>query len=159
MGPSPHGAGNPEAEIALEEFVEVFMKISNLSWIALPLVLATGCVYSHRDYAYTTPGTTTAVVTPTSPRPAVRVYPDNTTPRVATRPGEIDDMSIANSVRTIMARDTAHVYGNVDVSVNRGVATLCGTVPTEHDGQLLRDEIAAIPGVDYVDNQLGVELR
>lgn len=143
------------------------MKISILSWIALPLALATGCVYSHRDYAYTPAGTTTAVVTPappvvvtpTSPRPAVRVYPDSTTPRVVTKPGEIDDMSIANSVRTILARDTAHIYGNVDISVNRGVATLRGTVPTEHDGQLLRDEIAAIPGVDYVDNQLGVDLR
>jgi|ERR1051326_671499 hypothetical protein len=134
------------------------MKFSNLSWIALPLVLATGCVYSHRDYAYTRPGTTT-VVAPTSPRPAVRVYPDSTTARVGRRPGEIDDMSIAGSVRTILARDTAHVYGNVDISVNRGVATLRGTVPTEHDAQLLRDEIAAIPGVDYVDNQLGVDLR
>jgi hypothetical protein len=134
------------------------MKILNLSWFALPLALATGCVYSHRDYAYTPAGTTT-VVTPTSPRPAVRVYPDTTTPRVATRPGEIDDMSIANSVRRILARDTAHIYGNVDISVNRGVATLRGAVPTEHDAQLLRDEIAAIPGVDYVDNQLGVDLR
>src|ERR1051326_2420082 len=94
------------------------MKFSNLSWIALPLVLATGCVYSHRDYAYTRPGTTT-VVAPTSPRPAVRVYPDSTTARAGRRPGEIDDMSIAGSVRTILARDTAHVYGNVDISVNR----------------------------------------
>jgi osmotically-inducible protein OsmY len=68
-------------------------------------------------------------------------------------------MSIANSVRSILARDTAHIYGNVDISVNRGVATLRGAVPTEHDAQLLRDEIAAIPGVDYVDNQLGVDLR
>jgi osmotically-inducible protein OsmY len=133
------------------------MKLSNLSWIALPLMLATGCVYSHRDYAYTTPATT--VVTPTSPRAAVRVYPDSTTARVGTRPGEIDDLSIANSVRTILVRDTAHIYGNVDVSVKRGVATLRGTVPTEHDGQVLRDEIAAMPGVDYVDNQLAVDLR
>lgn len=133
------------------------MKLSKLSWLGLPFVIATGCVYSHRDYAYTTPATT--VVTPTSPRAAVRVYPDSTTARIGTRPGEIDDLSVANSVRTILARDTAHVYGNVDVSVNKGVATLRGTVPTGHDAEVLRDEIAAIRGVDYVDNQLGVDLR
>lgn len=143
-----------ESKLSKDEFVEDFM-----SWIALPLVIATGCVYSHRDYAYTTPATTTTVVTPTSPRPAVRVYPDSTTARVGRRPGEIDDLSIAGSVRTILARDTAHIYGNVDVSVNKGVATLRGTVPTEHDAQVLRDEIASVPGVDYVDNQLGVALR
>src|SRR3954470_2665640 len=126
--------------VFIEEFVEAFMKLSNLSWIALPLVLATGCVYSHRDYAYTTPATT--VVTPTSSRAAVRVYPDSTTARIGTRPGEIDDLTVANSVRTILARDTSHVYGNVDVSITKGVATLRGSVPTEHDGQVMRDQIA-----------------
>jgi osmotically-inducible protein OsmY len=89
----------------------------------------------------------------------VRVYPDSTTARIGSRPGEIDDLTVASSVRTILARDTAHIYGNVDVSVTRGMATLRGTVPSEHDGQVLRDEIAAIPGVDYVDNQLAVDLR
>lgn len=135
------------------------MKLSISSLIALPLILAAGCVYSHRDYSYSPPAATATVVAPTSPRPAVRVYPNNTTPRIATAPGEIDDLTVARSVRIILARDTAHIYGNVDISVNKGVATLRGTVPTEHDRQVLQDQIATIPGVDYVDNQLGVDLR
>jgi osmotically-inducible protein OsmY len=86
----------------------------------------------------------------------VRVYPDSPNPRIATSPGETDDLTIANSVRSILARDTAHIYGNVDVAVNSGLVTLRGTVPTEHDRQQLHNEIANVPGVGSVDNQLGV---
>src|ERR1041385_5254892 len=103
------------------------MKLSFL--LVVPVALAAGCV-SHHDLSYTTPA---AVVAPTSPSPAVRVYPNRTTPRITTAPGEADDLTIANSVRNILSRDTAHVYGNVDIAINRGVATLRGTVPTEHD--------------------------
>lgn len=99
------------------------------------------------------------VVAPTSVNPAVRVYPDSTTPRIATAPGETDDLTIANSVRNILSRDTAHVYGNVDIAVNSGLVTLRGSVPTEHDRLQLHSEIAGLPGVGSVDNQLGVDLR
>jgi hypothetical protein len=129
------------------------MKLSFL--LVVPVALAAGCV-SHHDLSYTTPA---AVVAPTSPSPAVRVYPNRTTPRITTAPGEADDLTIANSVRNILSRDTAHVYGNVDIAINRGVATLRGTVPTEHDRLQLADEIGAVPGVVSVDNQLGVDLR
>jgi hypothetical protein len=132
------------------------MKRLLLFWAALPVALTVGCVESHRGYAYTTP--TTTVVTPTSPYPAVRVYPDNPNPRIATSPGEADDLTIANSVRNILARDTARVYANVDIAVNRGLVTLRGTVPTEHDRFQLQSDIATVAGVESVDNQLGVVL-
>ena len=119
--------------------------------------MTVGCVYSHRDYAYGTPGTT--VVAPTSYSVGPRVYPESTSTRVVTTPGEADDLSIANSVRSIFARDTAHVYGNVDVSVVKGYVSLRGTVPSDQDGQRLYDEIARIPGVTSVDNQLGLKYR
>jgi osmotically-inducible protein OsmY len=76
---------------------------------------------------------------------------------VVTTPGEGDDLSIANSVRNIFAKDTAHVYRNVDVSVVKGVVSLRGTVANEQDGQKLYDQIATIPGVTSVDNQLGLK--
>jgi osmotically-inducible protein OsmY len=134
------------------------MKISLLLSTVLPVALTVGCVYSHRDYAYGTPGTT--VVAPTSGYSAgARVYPESTSTRVVTAPGETDDLSIANSVRTIFARDTAHVYGNVDVSVVKGYVSLRGTVPSDQDSQRLYDEIARIPGVTSVDNQLGLKYR
>lgn len=125
-------------------------------WFAVPLALSTGCINSHQAAAYNTSGT---VVAPTSVNPAVRVYPDSTTPRIATAPGEADDLTVANSIRNILSRDTAHVYGNVDISVNSGLVTLRGSVPTEHDRLRLHDDIAGLPGVGSVDNQLGVDLR
>jgi osmotically-inducible protein OsmY len=133
------------------------MKLSLLLSTVLPVAVTVGCVYSHRDYAYETPGTT--VVGPTSYSAGARVYPESTSTRVVTTPGETDDLSIANSVRSIFARDTAHVYGNVDVSVVKGQVSLRGTVPSDQDGQRLYDEIARIPGVTSVDNQLGLKYR
>jgi hypothetical protein len=131
------------------------MKTSFFLWAALPVALTVGCVYSHRDYAYATPGTT--VVAPTSYSAGARVYPESTSTRVVTTPGEGDDLSIANSVRNILAKDTAHVYRNVDVSVVKGAVALRGTVPSDQDGRWLYDQIAAIPGVISVDNQLGLK--
>jgi len=133
------------------------MKLSLLLSTVLPVALSVGCVYTHRDYAYATPGTT--VVGPTSYSPGARVYPESTSTRVVTTPSEGDDLSIANSVRSIFARDTAHVYGNVDVSVVKGQVSLRGTVPNEQDGVRLYDEISRIPGVVSVDNQLGLKYR
>lgn len=133
------------------------MKLSLFLSTVLPVALTVGCVYSHRDYAYQTPGTT--VVGPTSYSTGARVYPESTSTRVVTTPGETDDLAIANSVRSIFARDTAHVYGNVDVSVVKGYVSLRGTVPSDQDGQRLYDEIARIPGVTSVDNQLGLKYR
>jgi hypothetical protein len=132
------------------------MKFSLLISFVLPLALTVGCVYSHRDYAYGTPGTT--VVGPTSYySTGARVYPDSTSTRVVTTPGEGDDLTIANSVRNILAKDTAHVYRNVDVSIVKGAVSLRGTVPSDQDGRWLYDQIATIPGVTSVDNQLGLK--
>ena len=129
------------------------MKTSFFLWATLPVALTVGCVYSHRDYGYATPGTT--VVAPTSYYTGPRVYPESGSTHVVATPG--DDLSIANSVRNIFAKDTAHVYRNVDVNVVKGYVTLRGTVPSDQDGRWLYDQIAAIPGVTSVDNQLGLK--
>jgi hypothetical protein len=152
LGPSPYGTPVQPTEIKVDEFVEV-MKTSFFLWAALPVALTVGCVYSHRDYGYVTPGTT--VVAPTSYSTGARVYPESTSTRVVATPG--DDLSIANSVRNILAKDTAHVYRNVDVSVVKGYVSLRGTVASDQDGRWLYDQIATIPGVISVDNQLGLK--
>ena len=133
------------------------LKLSLFLSTALPVALTFGCAYGHREYAYETPGTT--VVAPTSYGAGARVYPESTSTRVVTTPGETDDLSIANSVRNILAKDTAHVYANVDVSVVKGYVSIRGTVPNAQDGVRLYDEIARIPGVTSVDNQLGLKYR
>jgi len=47
---------------------------------------------------------------------------------------------------------------NIKVSVDNGVATLVGTVPTEADRRRAA-QLATMPGVARVDNQLGVDLN
>jgi hypothetical protein len=67
----------------------LFMKFMKLIW-ALPLALGAGCVHSHRNPTYTV----VPAPAPVSSRPAVRVYPSETTtvvttPKVVTAPPAI----------------------------------------------------------------------
>jgi osmotically-inducible protein OsmY len=130
-----------------------FAKFSFFIWTALPVALTGGCVCNHRYYGYATPGT---VIVPTSYNAAARVYPKSTSTRIATTPRETDDLSIANSIANILAKDTTHLYRNVDVSVVKGIVALRGTVPRVQDSDRLCDEITAVPGVTLVKNQLSL---
>jgi BON domain len=130
-----------------------FMKFSFFIWSALPVALTVGCVCNHRYYGYATPG---IVIEPTSYSTAARVYPKSTSTRTVITLREADDLSIANSIANILAKDTTHLYRNVEVSIVNGVVSLRGTVPRVQDSQRLCDEITAIPGVTLVENQLGL---
>src|SRR5262245_188418 len=129
------------------------MKFSFLTWTALPVALTVGCVCNHRYYGYATPG---MVMVPTSSSTAARVYPKSTSTRVVITSGETDDLSIANSIADILAKDTTHLYRNVNVSIVKGIVALRGTVPRVQDSERLCDEITAVPGVTLVKNQLGL---
>jgi len=131
------------------------MKLSLFLWTVLPVAATVGCTYNYRGYGYATPER--VVVAPTSYRPAPRVYSVSTSTGIVVTPGETDDLSLANSIRNILARDPAHVYRNVDVSIVKGFVTLRGMVPTVQDAERLYDEIAAVPGVASVENQLGIK--
>jgi osmotically-inducible protein OsmY len=126
------------------------MKFSFFIWTALPVALTVGCVCNHRYYGYATPG---IVMEPTSYSTAARVYPKSTSTRVASTPRETDDLSIANSIANILAKDTTQLYRNVEVTIVKGVVSLRGTV---QDSQRLCGEITAVPGVTLVENQLGL---
>ena len=91
----------------------------------------------------------------TSYSTAARVYPNSTSTRIAITPGETDDLSTANAIANVLAKDT-HLYRNVNVSIVKGVVSLRGTVPRVQDSQRLCDEITAVPGVTLVENQLGL---
>jgi osmotically-inducible protein OsmY len=121
-------------------------------WTALPVALTVGCVCNHRYYGYATPG---IVIVPTSYSTAARVYPKSTSTRIAVTPRETDELSIANSIGNVLARDT-NLYRNVNVSIVKGVVSIRGTVPRVQDSQRLCDEITAVPGVTLVENQLGL---
>jgi hypothetical protein len=129
------------------------MKLSLFLWTVLPVAASVGCTYNYRGYGYATPGM--AVVAPTSYSPAPRVYSVSTSTGIVITPGETDDLSLANSIRNILAKDT-HLYRNVDVSIVKGFVKLRGTVPRVQDGERLCDEITAVPGVASVENQLGI---
>jgi hypothetical protein len=128
------------------------MKLSLFLWAVLPAAATVGCTYNYRGYGYATPE---IVVAPTSYSPAPRVYSVSTSTGIVITPGERDDLSLANSIRNILAKDT-HLYRNVDVSIVKGFVILRGTVPRVQDAERLDDEIAAVPGVASVENQLGI---
>ena len=93
---------------------------------------------------------------PTSYATTAHVYPESTSARVVTTPRETDDLSIANAIANILAKNPTRLYRNVDVSIVKGVVSLRGTVPRVQDSQRLCDEITAVPGVTLVENQLGL---
>jgi hypothetical protein len=152
LGPSPYSTPEQAIEIRVNELLK-FIKFTFFIWTTLPVALTVGCVCNHRYYGYATPG---IVLVPTSYSTAARVYPKSTSTRIAITPGEIDALNIANSIANILAKDTTHLYRNVDVSIVKGIVSIRGTVPREQDSQRLCDEITAVPGVTLVENQLGL---
>ena len=147
------------------------------------VALASGCVQSHRatrPAVYVTPRPTTTVVTtpatvvapaptvlpPTSDREAVRVYPSTPSvtvaPPTAPPPGVATaDVALADSVSQLLKSNTsmADATRNVEATVESGIVTLRGSVPTHHDRDELVLRISRLPGVVRVRDQLGVETR
>jgi len=139
-----------------------------LFFIGATLVTA-GCIHSHRPVAYGT--TTTTVVTPASPRPAVRVYAEPpapsanavvvepSTPGAAVRTTPTStDLAIADSIRQMFDADPnlAERSTNAKVYVSDRVVTLEGAVPSRGDRNELQKRIATIPSVTTVNNRLDV---
>jgi hypothetical protein len=135
------------------------MKIKNLLWLAMPLLLGAGCAERYYTRTY---GRTETVPAPTSTRSEVRIYPDKTAPSVETAPVTstvpADEWATAVAVRNMIAGD-AYLKGasrNVDIEVIRNMAILRGTVLSDYDRQELAARIAQVPGIVTVDNRLVV---
>jgi BON domain-containing protein len=144
------------------------MKFAKLICLPVPLLLATGCVYSHRATPVVyTPAPTSTVITvpPVSERPAVRVYPEPSTvisePATTTPSVSSGDLAVANTIRQLFVADPtlASAARNVRISVINGYVTMTGTVLTEHERSTLHSAIASIPGVTRVDDRVQVDLN
>ena len=53
----------------------------------------------------------------------------------------------------------ASISGNVQTTVDQGVVTLRGTVPSGNAMDEIAMRIAKLPGVAHVNNQLGLSTR
>ncbi len=137
--------------------------MNKLSYLVIggSCVLLAGCIQSHRP-VYATP----VAVPATSDRPEVRVYP-GTPPAVVTPPTtpppgvSATDVTVAESVSQLLKGDAslADASRNVQATVNGGVVTLRGNVPTDHDRDEIVERVSRLPNVVRVVDQLGVELR
>lgn len=120
--------------------------------------MITGCK-EHDDpgTVYVMPGET--ALTPTSSRPEPRVYA--TTPTAPPEGVAPEDLAVAASVRDLLkgAPNLSGPSEDVLVSVKHGVVTLRGNVPAEHDRDEIVERIARLPGVNGVDDKLGISLR
>ncbi len=135
----------------------------------LAITAGPGCIQSHHSPAVVSyaPAFEPAPP-PTSDRPAPRVYavPDSQNAVVAPPsdppPGvSAKDLATADSISHLLKSDPllANISSNVQTTVENGIVTLQGTVPSEQ----ARDELALrlwkVPGVVQIKNELAVSYR
>jgi hypothetical protein len=144
------------------------MKFVKLFAFSLPLVLSWGCIYSHRNGVVY--GPEPVVVTPTSERHVVRVYPEPTTVVVpstvvpvpsTTSTYASGDVAIAGAMRRMFEADPnlASSARNVRITVLNGQVTMTGTVVTQNDREALHSAVNTTPGVSRVDDRVQVDLN
>jgi hypothetical protein len=133
------------------------------------LLMATlsGCVHSHRaphvvyEPAPASPPQT-VVITPTSEKPVVRVYPEPDTV-VVTPSSQVksSDLEMADRIRRMFQSDESlsAIARNVRITVQDGLAIMTGSVLTAGDRSILQRAVASTPGLYRVDNRTQVELN
>jgi BON domain len=144
------------------------MKMSTMILLLAPVTFCAGCAQSQPAPATAYYRPADAYLTPTSDRPAPRVYPGPSTPAwlgtppSAPPPGVNQmDLAVADQISQTLHTDPllASISQNVQVTVRKGVVTLDGRVPTEHAKDEISLRLAQIPGVDRIDNDLAVNIR
>jgi osmotically-inducible protein OsmY len=131
--------------------------LKGIVWLSVPMLLAVGCAQSHRDSSVSYSPALTESYAPTSDRDAARVYPQAPVSTEATSPppgANTQDWQLAEEVRSLLTSD--QTLGNAPMAavVKNGVVTLRGGVRNKKDRQRLRDEIARLPGVQRVDDEM-----
>jgi hypothetical protein len=132
-------------------------RLNNLVWLTFPVLLAVGCAENHRDSSVSYSPALSESVSPTSDRPETRVYPappplaaDVTSVPPGATP---QDWTLAQEIRSLLMSDRTIGKAPVTAVVNNGVVTLRGEVRNKKERERLREEIAALPGVQRVDDQ------
>lgn len=121
------------------------------------MLLAVGCAESHRDSSVSYSPALSESYAPTSDRAVARVYPETPSTTDATTPppgANSQDWTLAQEVRSLLMSDSTLGNAPMAAVVNNGVVTLRGKVRNEKDRERLREEIARLPGVQRVDDQM-----
>jgi hypothetical protein len=97
---------------------------------------------------------------PPEPMPKAKPAQGHTTPRKRTSPQasrapkDLDDVSLARKVETVIFRDDAVAKGKIDVNAADGVVWLRGEAKTPEQIKTLEQETLVIPEVKRVENLL-----
>jgi len=132
-------------------------KVGVLVWLTVPLLVVVGCSSSSRDTSVSYSPTLTEPVSPTSDRDVSRAYTDQgaTVSTTSVPQGaSSQDWQIAQEIRSLLSADPKLGNAPMAAVVNNGVVTLRGDVRNKKDRQKLHDQIAALPGVVRVDDQM-----
>ena len=131
--------------------------LKGLIWCTVPMLLAVGCAEHHRDSSVSYSPALSESMTPTSDRSDVRAYPDVSTATEPTAPppgATSQDWALAEEIRSLLMANRKLGNAPMAAVVKNGVVTLRGDVRNDKDRQRLRDEIARLPGVQRVDDQM-----
>ena len=140
-----------------EEVLFMKKKVGALVWLTVPLLVVVGCSSSSRDSSVSYSPTLTEPVSPTSDRDAARIYANQGATVSTTsvpKGASSQDWQIAEEVRALLSADPKLGNAPMAAVVNNGVVTLRGDVRNKKDRQRLHDQIAALPGVVRVDDQM-----
>jgi hypothetical protein len=77
-----------------------------------------------------------------------------TSPQASQAPKDLDDVSLARKVETVIFRDDAVAKGKIDVNAANGVVWLRGEAKTPEQIKLLEQQTLVIPEVTRVENLL-----
>ena len=132
-------------------------RLNTLVWLAVPMLLAVGCAETHRDASVSYSPALSEPLPATSDRPEARVYaaPDAATTATAAPQGASpQDWTLAEEIRSLLMSDRTLGKAPMTAVVNNGVVTLRGEFRNEKERRRVHDEIARLPGVQRVDDQL-----
>ncbi len=128
-----------------------------LFWLGASALTVVGCADNRNDPSVSyRPGLSDSY-TPTSNSDVQRAYP--------TDPSNVDvtaappgaggqDWALAQQIQSVLMSDR-NIDSHVATVVKDGVVTLHGGVKSKREHERIKDEIARIPGVVRVDDQLG----
>ena len=130
--------------------------LKSLAWLAVPILLAAGCADRDHDASVSYSPALSGSVEPTSDRDVARAYPEGpSTTAVSTPPGaNSQDWALAEEIRGLLTSQPKLGNAPMAAVVNNGVVTLRGGVRNDKDRQRPHDEIARLPGVRRIDDQM-----
>jgi hypothetical protein len=132
--------------------------LNRIAWLSVPVLLAVGCAETRHDPSVSYSPALSESYSPTGPT-ASRVYPAEPSNVTVTAPppgAGNQDWALAQQIQSVLMADR-RLDSQVAAVVRNGVVTLRGGIrTTARERERLRDEIARIPGVVRVDDQLGV---